>query len=89
MKNNVVEKELINFNVDVDLKNSFHSVCRLKGSNMTVVFNELVKKFVSEESEKVKEEIMKISEINKMLGGVKSKMKERKYDDNRINFFQS
>jgi hypothetical protein len=86
---NLVEKELVNFNVDVSLKKSFMNVCKLKGSNMTTTFVDLIKGYVKSESENIKKDFDMIENLNKGFWNVEKKMKERKYEDNRISFFKS
>jgi hypothetical protein len=80
---------LINMNIPVDIKEGFKKVCRLKNSNMTIVLTDFMNRYIVEEGQKIKEDLMKIKETEEMMNKITNDRKRIKDDNDRINFFQS
>ena len=80
---------LINMNIPVDIKEGFKKVCRLKNSNMTIVLTDFMNRYIVEEGQKIKEDLMKIKETEEMMNKIRNDRKSIKDDNDRINFFQS
>ena len=89
MENTIVNKELVNFKIPVELKRNFISLCRLKGSNMTVTVVEFMKKFVIEEGNNIKNDIKNMKEIESMVNGIKDNNNRRKDDIQRSKWFSN
>jgi hypothetical protein len=86
---NIVEKELVNFNIPTDLKRNFISLCKLRNTNMTVTIIEFMKEFVMRESESVKKQVQDMKNIDSMINGIRREVKKNKLDNDRVDFFQS
>ena len=80
---------LINMNIPVDIKEGFKKVCRLKNSNMTIVLTDFMNRYIVEEGKRIKEDLMKIRETEKMMSSITRDRKKVKDDNQRVNFFQS
>jgi len=89
MKSNVVEKELVNFNIPVNIKRNFIDVCRMKGTNMTSTVINFMSGFVQSEGEKIKEELDRIKEIENKLKDFRTDRSKKKVDKERLSFFKS
>lgn len=85
----MIEKELINFNVPVNVRNGFKDVCRMKGSNMTSIIIDFMRNFINEEGDKLREDFKRMKKIEYELDVMKSDRSNKKYDDSRIGFFKS
>ena len=80
-------KDMVNFRVNKELKDSFKDICRLGNNNMSYVIIRFMKEYINNEGLKIKNEMKNINEIRIEMERVKDKISSDKVYDSRLDKF--